>query len=383
MSNHHNPEEDVFGDDDRKNEEAEAANDAETTDREAYAKHLDEQDAASDLAMQDEDHDAQAISDHDALMDHYADEQHRPQAYTGGVDPYEQPAAPVAFLNFDKGYVEMDLETLRRTISMELATGGLPKSRPINHFEFIDAVIDIAKKKIAPGVAVKVDNIIASEAQAKRLLWAGEKDKCPVEKYYIERLVAKIRFVMEEDEQLGISMALAISFNEQGIAVAFGPEVRICSNQNIFGDNMICTYGDRKMPYDKILEVIGVWMDEFKVKREQDMGMITKLRGITVYENDFFQIIGKLFVNAVGYNSGDKELDAPLNQTQVANMVREYITWLGENPTEEGGVADMSLWDVTNFGTMTLKPDSANMTTLLQDIRGLNNFLLKMFGQNN
>ncbi len=315
----------------------------------------------------DSEHEPEANVTDQLREEHYADEQHHPQRYAAQV------AAPVSTLDFEKGYCEMNLATLSRTMKMEFATGKPQPSRPVNHFELIERLAQQAMKR-AGDVEVNVQQVIAAEAQARRLQWAGEKGKCPVENYYIERVVTKI--VLLRPSRPEISMALAFSFNERGISIAFGPEVRVCSNQNIFGDNIVTTYGSKKVPFEKMLELTDHWMQNLGSHEERDLRLIEHLQNAELDNRKMYEIIGQLYHNATLWNEGQKELNAPLSMVQVGQMVREKDRFMASRGED---AAPVTAWDFTNFATSVLKPRNSDMITMLEDNRNLNNFLLDAF----
>jgi len=185
-------------------------------------------------------------------------------------------------LTFEKGLTTINRETLTRSASYELAKGTLPNSRPIPHYELLDKIIQRASK--LQGITITEDPIYATEGQSLRVMWPGEKDKCPVENYLIQRLVTRIQLKSSTDNEM--NMAIGVGYNEKGITMAFGPNIWVCQNQNVFGQNIMHTFGgDRKVPFDKMMEVFEKWMLEFEQKREADYSFIERMKQREVQEN--------------------------------------------------------------------------------------------------
>ncbi len=268
----------------------------------------------------------------------------------------------------------MDLSTLARTAKYELAKGSLPASRPIEHYQLLDNLTNIASK--IPNVRVEQEDIYAAEAQAMRVMWSGAKNECPVENYLIQRITTRIHLKYASDSDM--NMAIGVSYNEKGISMAFGSNVWVCSNQNIFGDNIMHTFGgDRKVPFEKMMELFHKWMLDFNMYRDQDYKMVEKMKERTIEENAKQLLYGKLIDKAVLQNLDTKQ-SAPLNQTQVADFIRasyspEYLI---------PDTRPANVWDLHQMGTSILKPKTSDMVSLLQNQNDFSNFIINEFELN-
>ncbi|MEO7521627.1 MAG: hypothetical protein ABIW79_07410, partial [Gemmatimonas sp.] len=139
----------------------------------------------------------------------------------------------------------MDLATLDRTIKFEDYSGRMSESRPIDHSDLIKRIFAVANNRT--DWKPVLNDIVVKHDKCRRIKWAGEVDQCPIENYFIERLVARIDFtgsesMMDVQDASGL-MSVAVSYNEKGIQVAFGHKVSMCQNLNVFGDFVFSTYG--------------------------------------------------------------------------------------------------------------------------------------------
>lgn len=271
-------------------------------------------------------------------------------------------------LEFEKGIAMIDNETLSQSIKYEMAKGGLPKSRPVEHFQLLNEIEEMASK-IDGGVIVKPKPIYVAEKSTLRMMWDGPKEECPIDKYLIQRLTTSLDIVSQSDN--GISMSIALSYNEKGISLAFGPKVFACSNMNIFGDNLMRTYGGQdKIPFDKMLQLMSGFMNNFHEKRANDFAIIDKMKSIDVGQDAIHTMYGKLIQQAVKQNM-DGKTNAPLNQTQVADFIR--------NSYEAEYMDPKTAWDLNQIGTSVLKPQNTDMIILNDNIKNFNNFICDEF----
>lgn len=281
------------------------------------------------------------------------------------------------YLSFDEsnGSSTIDLPTLDCTIKLEEATGGLSSAAPIEHAELFKELLETGHRKLQ-GFKPLLMPITIRKTNCNRIKWKGEPDKCPVENYWIKRLVAKISFVPAEgkvipfndDRQTRGTMAIGVCYNERGIQLAFGHNVGICDNMNVFGEKVVSTYGsDRfKVAYDKAMEIYNAWLDHFDEIQELNVYNIERLKAIEVNEPMRLRLIGKLFEQAVRRNEDSASTEAPLNVTECGKMVKAGLKYKSA----------VSAWDFTNWATSVLKPESSDMVNILTRNSDLNTFIL-------
>lgn len=272
----------------------------------------------------------------------------------------------------------IQLEDLDKTIKLEEAGGSLPASAPIHHSDLIKEIMTISHKHLTK-FNPKTGNITIKQNNCKRIMWKGKPDECPIDKYLVERLVMKVGYVgsksFEEVPDAKGSMAVGISYTEKGIQMAFGHNVNICQNLNIFGDTVFSTYGAGKVPFEKGIQLFESWIQNFDEHMEANRAAITALRERQVTEDERLRVFGKIYEMAILKNEG-ADIDAPLNVTECNRMVSNGFASI----TNKEKI--ISAWDLTNWATSVLKPESSDMMNLLAKNNKLNNFLLKEFSTN-
>lgn len=276
-------------------------------------------------------------------------------------------------LNFENGIAEMDLPTLHKTVDYEMAKGSLPKTRPLHHSNLITQLHDEINR--VDGVSIVQDPIYATEKQAMRVMWPHKDKECPVENLLIQRLITNIGLKVKGEKEM--SMNIALSYHERGIALAFGPKVWACSNLCVFGDNVMRTYGSDKVPFDTMIDNFKGWMARFGEMRDQDFGMVEKMKAREIEENAKDLVFGKLIHNAVLMNMDSKH-EAPLNQTQVADFVRASYSDEYQVPANR----KTNVWDLLQMSTNALKPQNTDMTQLIDYDQRITNFLVEEFELN-
>lgn len=273
------------------------------------------------------------------------------------------------------------LDDLDKTIKLEDGGGKLPASAPIHHADLIKKVVEISHKHLTKYSPV-VGDITIKQGNCKRILWTGPPDQCPIEKYMVERLVIKIQYkgsgqFAEVADAKG-PMAVGISYTEKGIQMAFGHNVSICQNLNVFGNNVFSTYGDQKnrVPFEKGMQLVEAWMQSFDEKMELNRTSIQTLIDRPINEDERLRIFGKIYEMAILKNAGHNDVNNPLNVTECNRMVTAGFDKIVDKN------AIITAWDMTNWATSVLKPESSDMLNLLTKNARLNEFLLNEFSNN-
>ena len=268
-------------------------------------------------------------------------------------------------LNFENGTAVAGLETLKRTVRHQLSTGQLPKSRPVEHFQFLEAVAEMADKA---NLTPNLDSIYIAESKAKRINWLDKETPCPVENYLIERIATKMHLVSSDPAK---NMAVGIGFNERGISLAFGANIKVCSNMQVFGENLQTTYNNNKVPYVEMLKNLEIWFNQFGDFERQTFDTINQLETIDIDHEVISSTIGDLFTRAVKANAGEK-VEAPLNQLQVADMVRSM-------GLEMYQPQNTTAYHLLQWGTHHLKPNRSDLVTLNNTTVDFSNYVANRF----
>ena len=247
-------------------------------------------------------------------------------------------------INFDDNLAVIDHNTLKKTADYEMARGGLPKSRPIEHHQLITDIVDGIESKTTK--KAKVGEVYATERQSMMVGWKASMGACPVDKFLLQRIVTKIN-INDTDTKNGLNSAVAISYTEKGIQLAFGTNVHACSNTMIWGDNFMSTWGSNRTEYQAMIDAFDSWMMNFDDKRLRNMEIIQQLKNRLVKESEMFEFLGHLIYEAERANTS-KEI-APLNVSQTLRLIDHYEVVKDGNP--------VTAWDITNFGTNDLKAD--------------------------
>ena len=271
-------------------------------------------------------------------------------------------------LDFKGNVATLDLPTLDRTVKYEMAKGGLPRNRPIEHFKLIRDIQSNIKGNTK--LDSTIDTIYTSERQAMRVMYEGDPETCPVENYLLQRIATKL---LINDESNGFRGAVGISYTDRGIQLAFGTHVSVCSNMMIWGQNFMSTYGANKVGFNVMMDAFDDWMKRFDEKRNQDMSIIKALKKRKVKENELFEVLGRLIHGAERGNNSNSD-GSSLNVSQTLRLIDNY-------EKERQGKDTITAWDITNWGTNNLKPDQdgGDLTSIYNTTHKFSNVIAEHF----
>ena len=278
----------------------------------------------------------------------------------------------------DEKTKEVSLDLLKQTASLaDPYTGKLPSSRPIEHWQFIEEIQEQVDKK---NLSFAIEPIYIGKGESKKIKQLDPENKGIPGSYLFQPVVTKLNITTPDYVRENYSTSIAIGYTEKGVQVAFGTNVHVCSNMCIFGGRLSVTYGNNKMPFDKLMELVQKHMNELPSIAESDFGILNQYEQLPVNDRDIIETIGEMQINAVqgAYFGGD----APLNIGQVSHFTKGII---GAHPNllDLGGEERlMSLYDFYNMGTEILHPKRSEVSTVWPGVAHWGDYLNNRFNIN-
>ncbi len=163
----------------------------------------------------------------------------------------------------------------------------------------------------------------------------------------ITNLIAKINMKGELADD-NSSQSFAMSFNKNGIEVSFGTNVTVCSNMTIMGSGShLSNYGNDSIDFDKMFEIIRLWIKTAKSRREKDLTLINNMKLITFtnFLKESREIIGHF--NELLIRDGNS---APLRQGRITEVHRGLLEGYDEALKNK---ESFNLWDMFNVFTQS------------------------------
>ena len=267
---------------------------------------------------------------------------------------------------------DITLEQLRKT-NREL-NGGQPM-HGIHHFELIERVMDIVKDA---GLEPEVFDMFAAKAggsqypgvslnkDISKTLTFDPQAELNVAAYTVRRIYSTIHIKGFDDGES--DQSLAIGYNQQGLEVAIGRNVRICHNQTILGaDRIIRTYTRgqgrirERVTYQDVLNKVVEWMQNIHNITFQDDQKIARMKQTVIPPAKIFMLIGMLDATRVACDTKYKEIKLsstyPLNDWQIHSMTEQLLLRNAHNQK-------VTAWDFYSIANDMYKPQLMDTTQL-------------------
>jgi hypothetical protein len=281
----------------------------------------------------------------------------------------------------------LDLKEKREVLTLQELSATIDErnigidNKRMRHADFITTLGEMVDKRNFKFAIDPVDVRVGGASQMPNITFIQNEAKnynaeAPVEAHLIRNLAGKIQ-IEELSDELS-NQGLAFCYNQQGIQVAFGMNVRSCGNLSIWGENMMATYGPNKRGIKEIFSGISDWLDLYEKKRAIDVRYMNQLLGIPANNKDIVHLIGDLLVEANKKNMKEYAEDvAPLNDTQVSAFAQEYIRKMAKLDS----FSIDSMWDIYNVGTALLRPKAVgNFEPIFRQNKALGQFMVNRYG---
>jgi hypothetical protein len=259
----------------------------------------------------------------------------------------------------------ISLEQLKETTVLSEFDGKLPKSRPIEHFEFIEKLTNMLETKKHP---FTVSDIIVAKSESNKIKALDPKSVGNPKSWVFRRLIAKIILNGQTVSNKESNSAIAISYDTPGICVAFGQNVNICNNMSIFGNKYMTTIGKSSTVFDKMLEVLEKWISELEQIREHDLHIFNQLKNYKIdLRMGISLILGEMLkIAAKQYYGGEPFVTI----NDVTGIAQEFVkTYNDEDKMITG-------WELYNIGTNILSNSETNISNKLERIYKFGDFFV-------
>jgi hypothetical protein len=278
----------------------------------------------------------------------------------------------------DEKTKEISLDVLKKTLNLaDPYTGKLPESRPMEHYQFIETIAEMAYKN---NLKFEMEPIYIGKGESD---WIKELDRERLglpESYIIRRVITKLNISSPGYLKEDFGTSIAVGYNEKGVQGAIGVNVRICSNMCIFGGRLMTTYGNNRMPFSKLMELISKQINELPTIAESDFRILETYKEFPINDRDIIETIGEMHVNAVqgAYFGGN----SPLNIGQVSNFTQGVLKSHPKLLELGGEERLMSLYDFYNMGTEILHPKRAEVSGVWPGVAHWGDYINQRFNIN-
>ena len=281
-------------------------------------------------------------------------------------------------LDFEKDKTQtISLPELKLSCS-EAQSSGRPL-HGIEHFQIYEAIQEVLDKKNVANTPMPLyisdggDRALPGVARIPILEEKYGNKSLPAT--ILRRVIGGISLTdFQDDESHGM---IAVNFHQKGIKIAYGQNVRVCSNLSILGaGNSMSTYTNglsEVMPsFQKMLEVIATWAEEHGQKRNYDVAVMNQMKQITMAHEKVAEVLGFMTMLRIGRDKYRTERAYPLSASQINQVAEKY---LGIKEDER----PISLWRFYNHITENHKAGMTDLPLIIDNNIATSQFLINHF----
>lgn len=268
------------------------------------------------------------------------------------------------------------IKLLAQSIRVEDNLGRAYRTRPVQAWTLLTMIISMLKDaevnyKVHP-IVVRSDSSGVALSDEDRADKKYDKTLAPINKWIFDQLITKI-----DIPHIGGDLTngtIAVAYTNKGINVALGLNVHICDNLSILGGQQMRTYKFLENdPYnwDGMKLHLRDWITNLDQKLKVESEIMERMMAREVSnEIAIDQVIGKLYQKAVEwrYRKGPQ---APFDISGMSTFVQNVL----KHKREEVN----NVWDLYNWGTSVMKPDTERIEYLIESNRMYADFLCEEF----
>jgi len=285
-------------------------------------------------------------------------------------------------LNFKDNKVQyLTLDQLKSTVD-ERNTGQKPMNG-ILHYDLFEAIIEIFNDV---GLKYELKPIAATDGGSSKYpgvaTFPGFVDQYgegSLQSHLLRRLISM--FIVKGIATGDYSAGLAVAFHQEGIQVAFGPNVDICANMCILGADMkMQTYGTNKIGINKMKEVISDWAHNAEKHIKRQIEILEFFKKTELGYRDVAELVGHMSFIRIGrdHKGIQSQADYPLNQGHITRFTGDYLMKYQDLKKEEENPM-VSLYDLYNMGTSLHKPEDTDLPLIISNNTALGNLFIDKF----
>jgi hypothetical protein len=195
--------------------------------------------------------------------------------------------------------------------------------------------------------------------------------------HILRRLITGFNIFRGETEET--TQSIAVAYHQQGIQVAFGPNVKICRNQCIYGaSNRFQTYGDSKLDVERLFQIVSDWILNYDSLRKEHILILENMKKIILGYPEVCDIIGELNLFRVAKDNLKVRSEYILQQNQIGELSTAYLKKITEGNKINYGIG-LTLYDFYNMCTEMYKPEFTDLPNIIGRNHLLGDYLIDKF----
>jgi len=291
----------------------------------------------------------------------------------------------IPMYEFDKDQVQkIELDLYSKSGRIEGKYGKVLDTKPVQIWNLINSIMGMAQEN---EVQADVGSIFVARRDAHATLSDQDRDRgytqksAPINKWTFEKSIALLNMPNIGDDLSNARIALTL--NKEGLSVAFGMNVHVCTNFNVMGGTILRAYKhgkNRAMPWELMEHRLREWFGNM----QQMFALQVQIRDVMIGREIqsprvMDEIFGDLYLRAIHsaypkttVSSAGLDAVAPFDTNELSKFAQESLKQRAS--TEIGTV-----WDLYNWGTSIMKPGTVDIGQLANSSNDWASYLTHRF----
>jgi hypothetical protein len=270
----------------------------------------------------------------------------------------------------DETVKEVTIQQLKQSIRVEGKHGRVLQTRPVQSWDVMGFILGLLTQA---NVNHTMEHVYVQKRNSFPMINDQDKalgynrENCPINKWMFDKMVASFLIPNIGNDLVG--GRIGFSFNDEGIQIAFGMNVKVCSNFAIMGGQIMSTFkrGEREGLSWRSIEIeMKDWINNLDQKMKLEMDLMDRMINEEIHEPAVIdRVIGGLYKRAIDQAYGSKAL-APFDTAGMSNFTQNVIKTSGpvRDHVFNQEVGIRNVWDLYNYGTAVMKPGMVDIAEI-------------------
>jgi hypothetical protein len=270
----------------------------------------------------------------------------------------------------DENAKEITMAQLEQSIRVEGKHGRLLQSRPVQSWNIMAYILGLLEQA---DVNHTMEHVYIQKRSSFPMINDQDKhlgysrENCPINKWLMDKVVASFLIPNIGNDLVGGRIGML--FNDDGIQIAFGMDVHVCSNFAIMGGQIMSTFkrgSNEPLSWQSIEIQLKDWVNNLDQKMKLEMDLMTRMIETEIHEPAVIdRIIGGLYKRAIDQAYGSKAL-APFDTAGMSNFTQNILKANnGVKDNEfDASIGIRNVWDLYNYGTQIMKPGIVDISDI-------------------
>jgi len=272
----------------------------------------------------------------------------------------------------DQNVKEVTINQLKQSIRVEGKHGRVLQTRPVQSWDVLLYIISLLTEQ---QVNNQMEHIFVQKRNSFPMINDVDKkelgysrENCPINKWMFDKIACS--FVMPNIGNDLVCARIGMSFNDEGIQIAFGMNVEVCSNFAIMGGQIMSTFkrgSNESLSWQSIEITLKEWVRTLDQKMKIEMDLMNRMIETPIDDPAVIdRVIGSLYKRAIDQAYGSKAL-APFDTGGMSqftqNVLKAEARRLGDHDFNAQAPIN-NVWDLYNYGTNVMKPGMVDIADI-------------------